>query len=308
MIKLKKILFWIIPIIIAVVILFAIDLALHFHLSDQSGYNVQGFRGNAGPKNADHVIACFGGSTTYGFGVRKNETWPFLLEEQLSNSEQNVSVLNLGANAQGIYGINYDVDGYDYLNYDIALIYTGYNDLNPHEFNDYRFRGSDIFFRLFHYKPIIVVYLRERLNLAGKKFKDNGSKIIFELDDDTLQHERTRNQFSRELIRADSIARLPNATTIQPYQEYLHYLLLTFNKLLEVDKKIYFILPPKLENSFLRLKSEEVILNYDNINFIMMDEFIDMDDKTLCFDGIHLTPKGNNIIAAQLALILKNQF
>ena len=146
--KLKNVLFWFVSIVIAVVILLAIDLILHFQLDKQSGYNLQGFRGDSGPKDADYVIACFGGSTTYGFGVSKSEAWPFYLEEQLDNLEQNVCVLNLGANAQGIYGINYDVEGYDYLNYDIALIYTGYNDLNPHEFNKYRFRGSDVFFRL----------------------------------------------------------------------------------------------------------------------------------------------------------------
>ena len=148
---LKKVLFWLIPVATAIVLLLAFDLVLHFHLAKQSGYNLQGFRGDAKPKKAEHVIACFGGSTTYGFGVRKNESWPFYLEEQLRTFGQNVCVLNLGSNEQGIYGINFDVEGYDYLNYDIALIYTGYNVLNPYEFNTFSLRGGDIFFRLFHY-------------------------------------------------------------------------------------------------------------------------------------------------------------
>jgi lysophospholipase L1-like esterase len=60
--------------------------------------NSEGFRGQAFPKdlNRKHVILALGESTTFGWGVRDNETYPFYLEKCFSEKYRDVFVVNGG--------------------------------------------------------------------------------------------------------------------------------------------------------------------------------------------------------------------
>ena len=103
-------------------------------LERQAGYNYREYRGVVlGKKQVGELrVAAFGGGTAYGFGVSRDNAWPYQLGQLLKEDGKNVAVANVGANSQGIYGVAYDVEAYDgILDYDIALIYNGYNDSSP---------------------------------------------------------------------------------------------------------------------------------------------------------------------------------
>ncbi|WP_299438758.1 SGNH/GDSL hydrolase family protein [uncultured Aquimarina sp.] len=98
----------------------------------QFSINKDGHRGKPYDFNADYHILTIGGSTTECFYLSENETWPFLLEKQLTNStHKKVWVGNLGKS-----GLNsrHHIAQMEYLvptfpKIDLIIILVGANDL-----------------------------------------------------------------------------------------------------------------------------------------------------------------------------------
>lgn len=71
-----------------------------------------------------------GGSTVFGYGVSWNESIPALLEARLREKPggRPVSVVNLGYNNEGAYAFVPNLEDFSYLDYDVIVLYEGYND------------------------------------------------------------------------------------------------------------------------------------------------------------------------------------
>ncbi len=271
---------------------FCADYYLHYRLPQ--GFNTEGYRGALldDKEENEYRIACFGGSTTYGYLLAKNESYPFLLEQELQKkADKKYSVANLGANGQGIYGVSKDVDYYDYLNYDAAIIYDGYNDRNPVDFNLLDFRGSDFIFHLFKYKTITFFYLKDKYTLWNTP-ENEVSKPVF--DKRSASSVKIKNTLSEYFSKNDSLAEAMFLNNKKPYEEYLKCLEKTLTNLISKNIKTYYVCQPNSYNSTQQKLVRELInkkfttkIRYINLS----DAFENMDEYS--FDGMHLTLKGN---------------
>lgn len=117
----------------SVAVLFAVDLYLHRKFERTAGVNIWGYRGPAVSRKhlGEYRIAILGGSAAFGYGVVWQESMPARLEQKLRAAlpSQEFSVMNLGYNNEGGYSLRFTLEDYDYLKYDLACLYDGYNDV-----------------------------------------------------------------------------------------------------------------------------------------------------------------------------------
>jgi hypothetical protein len=153
-----------IPILGVLGVLLAADLYLHKKYERTAAVNVWGYRGPPiGRKSAGETrVAVLGGSTAFGYGPYWDGAFPFLLERRLNATGRGrYSVVNLAYNNEGAYSLRFTLEDYTYLDYDIAILYEGYNDLtDAPQFQVFR-RQSPIF-RLTGYFPIFPMIAREK--------------------------------------------------------------------------------------------------------------------------------------------------
>jgi hypothetical protein len=149
----------------ALIVVLAVDVYLHHRLERSAGVNVWGYRGpSVGRKQPTETrVAVFGGSTAFGYGVLWNEAWGYVLEQALNRraSGRQYTVVNLAYNSEAAYSFKPTMEDYDYLDFDIAVFYEGYNDLGDAPRIDV-FRRTSPVFRLTGYLPIFPMIFREK--------------------------------------------------------------------------------------------------------------------------------------------------
>ena len=166
----KKILFALTAITIAavgsVLLLLIADLVLHQRAERSAGLNRYGYRGPVvGKKQPGELrVAMVGGSTVFGYGVRWEESIPAYLETELKHRLNGpVRVLNLGFNNEGVYAAVPNLEDFSYLDYDVIVLYQGYNDLSGDQgVNRSIYRRDSAVYRLTGYYPILPLYLQEK--------------------------------------------------------------------------------------------------------------------------------------------------
>jgi hypothetical protein len=195
----KKIVFALIAMTISfagmILLLLAADLVLHARAEKSAGLNRYGYRGPVvGRKQPGELrVAMLGGSTVFGYGVAWNESIPAFLEEKLrARLNRPVHVFNLGFNNQGAFAFVPDLEDFAYLDYDVVVLYEGYNDLSgdagPNR-NVYR-RDSAIY-RMLGYYPILPLYLDEKAKSI--RFGSNNMDAAYE-DMRRKQSDKAHNQ------------------------------------------------------------------------------------------------------------------
>ena len=164
-----------------------LDLYLHKRYEKRWGLNVWGYRGPVvGPKQPGEIrIVVLGGSTALGFGLPAHQALPAYLEQKLDSRHRRggapaVSVVNLAYNGEGAYSFIYTLRAYEYLGYDVAVLYTGVNEIGR---NTQVFRHADPVFRVTGYDFMLPRFLHERalfvryrcdLDAAAR-----GDKVVF---------------------------------------------------------------------------------------------------------------------------------
>lgn len=147
-------------------VLLAADLAVHRRAERSAGLNRYGYRGPViGSKQPGELrVAMLGGSTVFGYGVAWQESIPAFLEAELRRRlNRPVSVVNLGYNNEGAYAFVPNLQDFEYLDYDIIVLYEGYNDLSGDAApNHLVFRRNSVIFRHTGYFPILPLYLEEK--------------------------------------------------------------------------------------------------------------------------------------------------
>jgi hypothetical protein len=148
------------------VVLLAADLLVHQRAERSAGLNRYGYRGPVLPRKqpGELRVAMLGGSTVFGYGVAWNESIPAYLEEKLRERiTRPVRVINLGFNNEGAYAFVPNLEDFAYLDYDVIVLYEGYNDLlgdgGP---NRSVYRRKSAVYRAFGYYPILPLYLEEK--------------------------------------------------------------------------------------------------------------------------------------------------
>ena len=166
----KKIVFSLVTIALSFVamtgLLLVADLIVHHRAERSAGLNRRGYRGPVIPRkqSGELRVVMVGGSTVFGYGVAWNESIPAYLESRLRERlNRPVRVVNLGFNNEGAHAFLPNLEDFDYLDYDVAVLYEGYNDL-PGDAGPNRavYRRHSAIYRAFGYYPILPLYLEEK--------------------------------------------------------------------------------------------------------------------------------------------------
>ena len=309
----------------------AADVYLHRKYADLVGLNVWGYRGPVvGRKQPNEWrLLVLGESTAFGYGVRWDEAVPAYLEKLLNDSPtpggRHVTVVNLAFNNQGAHSYKYEIGDYAYLHADAVLFYSGYNDLSA---NSAAFRHSSPIFRATGYLPLLPMIVREKaMSMRYRNLDDayTKKKTTFKpnitaratasaLEAAVSIEESLENQFTSDSLQTVTDEAATEGTPCGPY--WAHYCGEMYESIklaLSQGQRVLQVTQPSL-----KLRAEPMKLHEDQqkqlhtflhqkfgddprIRFAAVSDAVDLGDPSLCYDGLHLTAKGNRIIAAALA-------
>ncbi len=168
--------------------LLSVDVYLHGRYERSAGFNVWGYRGaTAGRKKpGEYRIVVLGGSAAYGYGVGADDAIPAVLQQMLRMRTPSplFTVVNLAYNNEGAYSFKTTLQDYRWLDYDLAFLYEGYNDLSDRS-NVQVFRHDSPIFRLTGYMPIFPIIFKEKASAmlhggdVGAMYRQDDNKTVF---------------------------------------------------------------------------------------------------------------------------------
>jgi hypothetical protein len=309
---------------------FGVDLYVHHRTERFAGVNVWGYRGpTVGRKQrGEHRLVVLGGSTAFGYGVDWDKSFPTQLEADLRPLAKNgapVTVVNLGMNSQGAYSFKFTLRDYLSLDYDIVILYEGYNDVGDAP-NEYVGRRESPLFRLIGYYPVLTAALQEKamsLRTGGDlEAAYRGRKTVFRPG---LAARTTAGALDAAAVvnaslnaQLDRLSKVPPATLsfadvhVQDLgcgPHWAHYCSSVYDAIrfaLDHHKKVLVVTQPYLkelhreQQRALRAMLTSRFGTERDVAYADLGDAIDMSDSRFAYDGMHLTVDGNGIIANDL--------
>jgi hypothetical protein len=340
----RRILFALTAVLIAALATFAallaVDVYLHGRFERSAGFNVWGYRGpSVGRKQpGEYRVVVLGGSSAYGYGVTWDQSIPALLERRLASESaaagRRFRVVNLGYNNEGAYSFKPTLVDYDWLHYDLACLYEGYNDLtgDPRRPNVSVFRHDSPVFRVTGYLPIFPIVFKEKA-AAMLSGGDSGALYPFNAG-------RTRTTFRPGLATKTTAEALKVAAEIgqslerqlgkvatepthqivdvaatgckPPWQEYCRSVLVAVEFALQRNRQVLLVTQPyEAISEFVHTRHVEqqaeaaAMLSRrfggdPRVGYVNLGDSVDLMDPALSFDRMHLTAPGNDRVAAGL--------
>ena len=309
--------------------LVVVDLYLHHKFNKQGGYNAWGYRGPiAGKKKkGEKRIVVLGGSTAFGYGLKPYFSFPAYLDRKLNairkkRGKPPISVVNLAWNEESAYASLPTLEDYESLDYDIVILYSGYNDLGGHIKKVFR-RGS-VIFRTTGYLPIFPIIFREKAFLlaygnvdAGYDTKEGRKKIRFQPN---LANRATAAALTTAADIATSIndhfGRLSEPDKVigqardlsckSRWQFYCNSIRRAVEFAFARGKKVLVVSQPYISDTHVKQQLvlenmlKEKYGNNPNIIRVNLGKSISTNNRSLVYDGSHLTEKGSELIASRL--------
>lgn len=297
-----------------------LDLYMHHRYARGGGYNIWGYRGDAlGRKQiGERRIEMLGGSVTFGYGVAADETISAYLQAALNRGAAagrslQVVVSNLGWNSEGAYSFQYTLKDYEYLRSDVAIFYSGYNDLG---YNNQVFRRESAVFRLTGYLPILpIIPVGSWLRLQNLPTKDAG-KVVFvprlsdqyatEAADAALRMSQALERQLGRLVPGEigGAAKGPQPAN---WQYYLQSLRSAITTALAQGQQVLVVTEPWISQT--HVDQQEAVADMvrtefgrdPRVRYRNAGLTIDLHDRAMCWDGMHLTAAGNKFVAEWLA-------
>jgi hypothetical protein len=336
----RKIMFAIVAMAMAMggmlIALLLADLYLHHRAERSAGLNRWGYRGPvAGRKQPGEVrVALLGGSTTFGYGVPWQEAVPALLEARLRERSggQPFTAINLGFNNEGAFASEPTLQDYAWLDYDIVVLYHGYNDLlgDPAQ-NRAVFRHASPVFRLTGYYPILPLYLQEKamalraggdLEAAYQAAREGAPKVTFSPN----VAQRTTASALEALSGAvgtlgDGLDRVAARSTPglaaneagceAPWVQFCNSIHAAARYARSRGAAVVVIAQPAVTGgkTTARLDEQRVAMaamlsrefsGDRGVVYVDLSRAVDLKDPDISFDGLHLGLRGNGIIADAL--------
>ena len=266
------------------------------------GWNYKGYRGVVKDlKSKDQKrVAFFGGSVVAGYGVNYRDAIPYIMEEKFVNEE--IDVVNLGFNGNGIQGIYHDVKNYLYLDYDLAVIHNGYNDCTFEKFNKRSVRNDNFFFKNFGYLPIMKTYLQEKIYLIlhpnenkspGEIISEYYAKKNLKEQEIVLKpkwcHGNVKNKLSENEIK--NFKKHLYKFYVPKFEETLIFLEKKNIKTIIIIQPSYNDLRQDIQSDIIRKLS----IQYTGVVLLDLSNKMDISDKKISYDNMHYTRMGNEI-------------
>ena len=305
----RRLLFTGIVISLSLVLAFAalVALDLYWHKKFPVVPNYRGYRGPvAGRKQPNELrIVVLGGSTALGYGVLASEAFPAYLETDLRERlHRPVTVVNLAWNNQGAYSFLPTLQDYDYLDYDAAIFYEGYNDLGGP--NKVLFRRESPVFRAVGYFPVIPMIVKEKMLMLRsgnleKAYLDEGKKTVFRPDakPDAAAAAALARQLEQERVESKSEDCNTSGFYCNSVKSAVAFA--------RAKRKVVFVVTQPYINDRHREQQAELAAMLarrfpdPDVHRIDLGDAINLKDTSLVYDGMHLLPRGNQVIAARLA-------
>jgi hypothetical protein len=291
------------------------------------GYvNIRGYRGPVleGKRPDEFRVAVFGGSTVYGQGVETTQTIPAILEQRLRSSGGNVTVANLGYMNDGVYADGLDLADYRYLDYDLAVLYEGYNDLFNVP-NLYSFRHRSLIFRLTGYFPMFPLVFAEKAKSLRYRGDLNaayqGARPVVPANA-AARAGAAALEFAASLDSrmADSMRRAEHAGggACGYWTFYCEHLAENVRIAFDAGADVLVVVQPFLPGpddrddgpliASLHRSQTSAALAYlrqrygddTRLHIVNLGEALDLRDTALRLDNVHLTAGGNAVIAGRL--------
>jgi hypothetical protein len=323
-----------------ILLLFAADLVLHYRAERSAGLNRYGYRGPVVPRKAagELRVAMLGGSTVFGYGVAWNESIPAYLEAKLRERlKRPVRAVNLGFNNEGAFAWLPNLEDFAYLDYDVIVLYEGYNDLPGDEgVNRSVYRRNSAVYRVTGYFPILPLYLDEKVKMlrygsdlnvayeAERGEKDGKSQVVF--------HPGLAQRTSAAALEAISsmtkaldgqlehtgVVRPPSMEESEsrlgctyPYVTYCDSVAAAVRFGRERDKGVVVVSQPHLpgaRSDELHAKQREMLGammsrqfgGEPTVSWADLSQLVDLHSTDVTFDGMHLKPQANATVAAAL--------
>jgi lysophospholipase L1-like esterase len=293
-----------------------LDLYLH-HKFANATVNYRGYRGAiAGPKQPNELrLVVLGGSTAFGYGLPPEEAFPALLEKRLrAQTGRPVKVINLAYNNQGAYSFLPTLKDYEYLQYDGIILYEGYNDLQP---NTAVFRRDSPVFTTFGYYPIFPIVFAEKLKAlhygpAGQASR--GEKTVFK---PTLADRakagalegalKVTSSLNHQLRETASTAGVHSPYCSDKFAFYCNNVgaaldyAVAHHKPAIVAGQPYIAPLHREQQRELASMIEKKYPDSAIVRYVNLGDAVDLHNPALAYDGMHLLPAGNQIIAGRLA-------
>lgn len=313
--------------------LFALDVYVHQRTQNLGGVNVWGYRGpTVGGKAAGETrVVVLGGSTAFGYGVPYDEAMPFYLEQKLNAvGGRHYRVVNLGAPSQGAFGFLADLADYAYLHYDVAILYEGYNDLGvrghpsavpPRDSPNYSlWRRQSPLFRLAGYFPILPLVLREKAMLVasgGQLDEAYRGRVAFKPG---LAKRTTAAALQGAADVADRLGfaigpfsgtapALKGEASLQQLETWEHYTSSVLDAVGFARRQgvgVIVVTQPYASDSHVaqqRAMAAALAAAYGGdrfVQYVNLGTTVDLRDRSIAYDGLHLVAQGNALIAGHL--------
>ena len=323
----RKIVFGLVTMVLATVVvllgLIGADLYVHWRTQNVAGVNVWGYRGApvGAKRDGEMRVAMFGGSTVYGWGLPAHESIASFLERRLNASPggHRFSVVNLGAPGQGAYGFVTDLADFEDLDYDIVCLYEGYNDLGsitPRGRDNYLlWRRESPVFRWTGYYPILPVALKEKADLMTGTGPSADGQVRFRPG----LGARVASGAMRAVaaVTGDLAGQVGGLTPvpasapkdgecIETWARYCGSVRDAIAWALAHDKRVIFVTQPYLSDAHKEQQANVAAMLTARfgadarVTYLNLGDAIDMRNRDIAYDGLHLIASGNDTIASRL--------
>jgi lysophospholipase L1-like esterase len=322
----RFIVFALLSVALSLVLLFATLLAADVYVHskfDKTGVNVWGYRGRAVGRKAPGEIrvVVLGGSTVLGYGLAPDDAFPHQLEIALHSSGRpeasRFTVVNLGFNNEGAYAFRFTLDDYAYLNYDIVVLYEGYNDLGGP--NTKMTRHDAPIFRWTGYFPMLPMVVGEKINVlrdGDVRAAYYGRKTTFR-PTAVARTKAAALQASLDLYRSieaqaaqwrpETAPAVPDDDGCSPFWKfYCHNVHLGVDRALERGSRVIVVTQPYLGDSHhvqqaeLRAMLTRRYASDARVRYLNLGDALETRDPEMCWDGMHLTPRGTAVVGRAL--------
>jgi lysophospholipase L1-like esterase len=319
---------------VTALVLLALDVYVHHRVQYEAGVNVWGYRGDpVGKKKPGETrIIVLGGSTAFGYGLRWNESWPYYLEQKINGARPGgpvspVSVVNLGIPTDSAQTFVSTLDSYAYLHADIAMFYEGYNDLgldvnppknttNPAVSHYLAWRYQSPIFRWTGYFPILPLVLNEKaqMMLHGRTGADD--RVAFRPDlaaRTTAAAMRSAADLGvaieRELGTLTGTEK-PKSDAVEAgcghWERYCGAVAAAVQHALAQHQLAIVITQPYVSD--LHIEQQQALAGMmarrfgsdRRVRYVNLGRVVDMRDRSVNYDGLHLVAKGNESLADAL--------
>jgi lysophospholipase L1-like esterase len=305
-----------------------VDALLRWRYADSVGINRWGYRGAiVGAKRGDERrVVVLGGSTAFGYGVRPHESFAAQLEHRLRDRRPPVTVVNLGYVKEGAWAFRPTLVDYAYVVYDVAVLYEGYNDLRRP--NTRAFRHESPVFRATGYLPFLPLVLEEK----ARAIRYGGDLAArFGREDPVFRPAPDDRAAAEALEAAATVARAlegvlgplsrnglahrpplpPSEVCAEPFRHYCEGVHAGIEEALARGARVLVVTQPYISDVHVEQQRNLVALlrarygGDSRVAHVDLGLAIDLRDRALAFDGMHLTPRGNAVVADRLAEALR---